>query len=189
MDKFRLSLIVFGVVAVAILAGGWALGIQPQLNRIGAADSQTASIRQINNAQEAENAALAADNANLAQYKADLAADEAQIPTTRSQQALIDQINGVASAAGVTVQSLVFDQAMAYAPPAAVPVSLPTAQTLVTVPISISVSGPRPSLEAFAAALQGTTRIITISASSYTGPDESALSVTGTTWVMQAPAS
>lgn len=187
MDRFRLSLIVIGVLAVAVLFGGWALGIQPQLDALGRATSQTATTKQLNDMQAAKNASLAADNENLADFQAQLAADQAQIPESRSQQPLIDQINSAAGANGVSVESLVFDPAVTYAPPAGVPAPIPVGQTLVTIPTTITVTGPRPNLEAFAASLQSSTRIFSLSSSQYTGPDDSAVTLVGATWVMQSP--
>lgn len=189
MDRFRLSLIVIGVVAVAVLFGGWALGIQPQLDALGRATQQTAATKQLNDVQAAKNAALAADNEHLADFQAQLTADQGQIPTARSQQPLIDQLNAAAATNGVAVSSLVFDSAVAYVPPAGVPAPLPAGQTLVAVPTTITVMGPRPNLEAFAGALQVSSRIVSIASSQYTGPDDSALTLVGTTWVMQSPAS
>ena len=189
MDRFRLSLIVIGVLAVAVVFGGWALGVQPQIDRMNNADTQTATIAQLNAAQEQRNAELAADNANLGAYKSELAAGQAEVPASRSQQDLVDQLNAAATSAGVTVSSLVFDTAVAYAPPAGVPVELPAGHTLVSVPLTISATGPRPNLEAFAAALQASTRIVTIAGSQFSGGDDPGLTLTGTTWVMQAPAS
>lgn len=189
MDRFRLSLIVIGVLAVAVLFGGWALGIQPQLDALGKATTQTASTKQLNDIQAAKNASLAADDANLADFQAQLAADQAQIPSARSQQPLIDQINAAAAANGVAIESLVFDPAVAYVPPAGVPAPLPASSTLVAVPTTVTATGPRPNLEAFAAALQASERIVSIASSQYTGPDDSAVTLVGTTWVMQAPAS
>lgn len=184
MDRFRLSLILIGVLAVAIVLGGWALGVQPQLDALGRATTQTASITQLNDVQAAKNAALAVDNANLAEFSAQLAADQAQIPTARSQQPLIDQFDAAAVSTGVTVQSLAFDPATVFAPPAGVPAPLPAAQTLVAVPTTITVTGPRANLEAFAAALQASARIMTLVSSQYAGPDDSSVTLTGTTWVL-----
>lgn len=187
MDRFKLSLIVIGVLAIAVVLGGWALGIQPQLDALGKAAQQTTTTKQLNDLQAAKNASLAADNAKLAEFQAQLEADEAQIPSSRSQQPLIDQINAAASANAVEISSLVFDPAVAFVPPTGVPAPLPGAAALVAVPTTITATGPRPNLEAFAAALQASERIVSISSSQYTGPDDSAITLVGTTWVMQAP--
>lgn len=184
MDRFRLSLIVIGTLAVAVLFGGWALGVQPQLDRMANASAQTAAFAQTNAAQQQRNAELAADNEHLGQYKSQLAASEAEVPSSRSQQGLVDQLNAAAGAAGVTVSSLVFTQPVAYVPPAGVPVELPGSGTLVAVPLTIAVNGARPNLEAFAAAVQSSTRTVSITGSQYSGPEDASLTLTGTTWVL-----
>jgi len=188
MDRYRLSLIIIGVLAVAILGGGWALGIQPQLDRMNTAAKQTAAITQLNTVQEAKNAALAADSKKMDEFAAQLAADQAQIPQARAQQDLVDQFDAAAASSGVVIESLVFDPAVAYVPPAGVAVPTPAGETLVAVPTTITASGPRANLEAFAAAVQASTRIVSIASSQYIGPDDSAVTLVGTTWVLQAPA-
>jgi FtsZ-binding cell division protein ZapB len=54
--------------------------VQPQLDRIEAAKSQTASITQLNDAQQARNDALAAENERLDEYKKALAEKQQEIP-------------------------------------------------------------------------------------------------------------
>lgn len=184
MDRFRLSLIVIGVLGVAIVIGGWAIGVQPQLDRASAADAQTASIRTLNDSQQARNAALAKDNEDLPAYTAELADEQSRIPSSRSQQPLIDELNSAAVTTGTAIESLAFDPAVAYTEAPGVTLTLPVSGTLVAVPVTITATGPRPSLENFAAAVQNSTRIITISSSQYSGPDDAALTLTGTTWVL-----
>lgn len=188
MDRFRLSLIVIGVLAVAILFGGWALGVQPQLDRAGSAAAQTASIRTVNDAQAAKNAQLAADNERLADLQTQLAGEQNHIPSARSQQPLIDELNAAAVSTGTAIESLTFAPAVAYVAPAGVPLILPVTGTLVAVPVTITATGARPNLEGFAAALQSSARIVSIASSQYSGPDDAALTLTGTTWVLK-PAS
>ncbi|WP_454112356.1 type 4a pilus biogenesis protein PilO [Microbacterium aurum] len=184
MDKHRLTLIVIGALGLVIIAGGWFVGVQPQLDRIEAANSQTASIRQINDVQQKKNEALAADNDRLEEYKTDLAAKQQEIPASRAQQELINQIDAAATAAGVTVKNLRFDVAAAYIAPAGVDVAGPSSGTLVDVPLTLSADGPRPQLEDFVAKLQSSPRIVTISQSDFTGGEETSLTLTGTTWVL-----
>ncbi len=184
MDKHRLSLIVIGLLAVVILFGGWLLGVQPQIDRIDHANAQTKSVAQLNDSQQASNDALAADNENLGQYKSDLAAKQTEIPPTRGQQELINQLDAAATASGVTVRSLSFDDAQAYVAPGGVEVPATTSGTLIAVPIALTADGPRASLEDFMARLQGSSRIVTIAESSYKGGDDSSIDLKGTTWVL-----
>ncbi|MFT3798743.1 type 4a pilus biogenesis protein PilO [Microbacterium sp.] len=181
MNKHRLALIVIGMLAVAVVAGGFFLGVQPQLDRIAAADKQTQGLRTTNQVQEAKNAALAADSEHLDEYKAQLATGIAEIPEARSQQALVDEVGAAAGAAGVTIESMTFDTATSFSAPGGVDVALPSAGTLVAVPMTLSATGDRGSLENFAANLQASSRIVTVSSSSFT---DGRLSLSGTTWVL-----
>ncbi len=185
MDKHRLSLIVIGALAGAILLGGWILGIQPQIDRIDSANEQTASIRQINDVQQTKNAALAADNEKLGDYKSDLSAKQDEIPAGRSQQDLINQIDAAANSSDVTVKALSFDVAADYTAPAGVEVPSVSSGSLIDIPLTMSVEGPRAKLEDFLAKLQTSSRIVTIHSSDYTSDDETErLDLTGVTWVL-----
>lgn len=184
MDKHRLTLIIIGVLAGAILFGGWLVGVQPQIARIDAANAQTSSIEKINDAQQAANEALKADNENLPQYKAELAAKQSEIPAGRSQQELINQLDAAASSAGVTISSLRFDVAADYLPPTGVDVTGVSGGTLIQIPLTLNASGTREQLEQFVGNLQASSRIVTISASSYSGGEEPTVELTGATWVL-----
>jgi len=188
MDKHRLSLIVIGILGVAIVFGGWLVGVQPQIDRIEAANTQTASIKQINDVQQAKNDALAADNEKLGDYKTDLTAKQQEIPAARAQQELINQIDAAAVAAGVTVKTLRFDTAAEYVAPAGVALNAPSSGTLIAVPLTINATGERAKLEDFIAKLQQSSRIVTISSSKYSGDDEQSVDLAGMTWVLM-PAS
>ncbi len=185
MDKHRLTLIVIGVLGVAIVLGGWFVGVQPQIDRIDAANSQTASITQLNDAQQIKNDALAADNEKLGDYKNDLAEKQREIPASRSQQDLINQIDAAAVAAGVTVKSLSFDAAADFVAPPGVDMAGPSSGKLIDIPLTLNATGERAQLEDFIAKLQQSSRIVTISASTYTSGDGApAVDITGTTWVL-----
>ncbi|MFS0867152.1 type 4a pilus biogenesis protein PilO [Microbacterium sp. 179-B 1A2 NHS] len=184
MDKYRLSLIAISVLAVGILAGGWFLGIQPQIDRTSRALVQTATIMQVNNVQQVTVDALAADNDNLGSFRKELATARSRIPEARSQQDLVVQIDKAATDAGVTVTSLNFDDPVSYGVPPMLSVRLPSTATLVAIDMQLSATGERSELEDFAESLQKATRIMTFTGTSYTGPDEPALAISATTWVL-----
>jgi len=188
MDKHRLSLIVIGILAVAIVAGGWFVGIQPQLDRMSTANSQTQSIAQLNDVQQLAIDALAAENEHLDQYKADLSEEHKRIPASRSQQELINQIDAAATAAGVTVRTLRFDAATEYVAPEGVDVTPPSSGRLVAIPMTLTADGDRAQLEAFVGSLQQSDRIVTISGSRYSSGDVDSIELTGTTWVLSPTA-
>lgn len=184
MDKYRLSLIVIGALAGGILLGGWFVGVQPQLDRINRADTQRASVAEVNAGHEARNAQLAADNEKLDEYRAELEQDRSRIPSSRLQQPLIDQIDAAAAGAGVKVTALSFDVPAAHVAPNGVPLASPANGTLIAIPVALTVAGERPALEQFAANVQRSARILTVSGSQYSGPEEATLTLTGTTWVL-----
>lgn len=184
MSRYRFSLIVIGLLAFLVLIGGWFIGVQPQLDRISTANTQTDSVRQLNQIQQAKNTALAEDDAHLDEYKAQLASTQAEIPAARSQQALIDQINAAAGSAGVTMTALRFEPAQAYVAPVGVSLETPTNGTLVAIAVSLSAQGDRAALESFTANLQASTRLITVIDSQYTGPEDASLTLNGATWVL-----
>jgi len=188
MDKYRLSLMIIGVLAVAILFGGWFVGVQPQLDRIARATEQTVSVKQMNDVQQLRNDALAADNDHLEDYKRELAAMQKQIPATRSQQELINQIDAAAKAADVTIRTLTFDSAISFTAPEGVTTGLPSGGTFVAVPLSLAATGARADLEKFAANLQKSARIITIGSSQFTGAEDGSLVLGGVTWVLMPAA-
>ena len=184
MDKHRLSLIIIGVLAVAILFGGWAIGIQPQLDRIDQANTQTESIRQLNDAQQAKNSELAADMANMDGYRDDLSTLQQAIPAARSQQELINQIDDAATSADVDVRTLSFDAAAAYTPPTGLTITAPPNSSLVAVPLTMTANGTRTQLEAFVTNLQKSKRIVTIASTQFNGQEDDTLQLAGTTWVL-----
>ena len=188
MDKHRLALIVIGVLGIAILAGGWFLGLQPQLDRMARAADQTASVEQLNDVQADRNAALAADNDNLEQFRAELTQARAAIPEARNQSEFITQMDAAARAAGVTVTALTFDPPVDFTAPAGVPVQLPASGRLIGVAVTLTAVGERGQLEAFAQAVQTSTRILTVGESQYSGGEgPGTLTLSGTTWVLQSP--
>lgn len=187
MNRYRISLLVIGVLAVVILIGGWFLGVDPQLSRIEAANSQRTLVLQKNTIQEARNAQLAADKAKLPELQAQLDSGLAQIPSDRSQQALIDQLNAAALASGTGLVSVTFDAPVDAVAPAGVAVTLPSSATLVTVPLTMTVAGSRANLEAFLVHLQSVPRIVSVAQTAFSNADEPTLVVTGLTYVLVSP--
>ncbi|WP_460801899.1 hypothetical protein [Microbacterium sp. GXF6406] len=185
MSKYNFSLIAIGLLAAIILAAGWFVGMKPQLDRMGEANKQTENARQINDVQAAKNAALAEDHKRLDEYKAQITATQAEIPQTRSQQGLVDQINAAADNADVMMRSLTFDSTIRYTPPTGVTIAPVSSGDLVAVTVSISAEGDRERLEDFAARLQASKRLVTVVDSIYTGPEDAVLTLNGITWVLQ----
>lgn len=185
LTKYRLSLVALGTLAAVVLLAGFFLGIQPQLSRITTANSQQEAAEALNRQQQTKNETLRSEQARIGEYNAQLAQKQALIPTSRSQQELIAQIDSAAWLAGVAVENVTFEEPVPFVAPPTVPLTATSSGTLVSVGISISVSGDRLALENFALNLQNLGRLITVEQSQYTGPEPASLTLTGTTWVLQ----
>lgn len=129
MDKTRLWVIASVLVMALVLAGGWFLGVQPQLGAIADAEAQTASVQQTNETYAQALAKLKRDSADLPALKAKLASLAASVPEGSAVPAFIDQLNALYTASNVVCIDQSFSDAVAYspaAPPAATPTSTQT---------------------------------------------------------------
>jgi hypothetical protein len=119
MNKHKLSLLIAAVAALAVLAGGWFLAVEPQLAVASANDLQRQSIDSTNTQNRAELARLQAQFAKLDDMKASLATLQDSIPAKADTTDFIRDLNTSASGAGATITSITVGDAQAYAPPAA----------------------------------------------------------------------
>ncbi|MFK3669583.1 type 4a pilus biogenesis protein PilO [Leifsonia aquatica] len=128
MDKNRLWIICSVLVMALVVAGGWFVGVQPQLAAIADAESQTASVQQTNDTYAQALAKLKKDSEDLPALKAKLASLAASVPEGSDIPAFIDQLNALYTASNVVCVDQAFSDAVAYspvAPPAAAPASTP----------------------------------------------------------------
>jgi len=119
MDRNKLSLIVAGVAALALVLGGWFVGVQPQLAAASASTQQRADIDSRNDTVRAEIARLENQYADIATLKSHLADLSASIPESTDTTPFIKDLDRLAIANGVTISSLTFGDAQTYVPPAA----------------------------------------------------------------------
>jgi Tfp pilus assembly protein PilO len=119
MDRNKLSLVVAGLAALAILAGGWFVGVQPQLAAASGAAQQRSDIEERNSTVRAELTRLQQQYAELGTLKSDLATLQASIPDTTDTTPFIKELDQLAATNGVVISSLTFGDAQAYVPPAA----------------------------------------------------------------------
>ena len=133
MDKNKLWLIGAVIVVAAIVAGGWFVGVQPQLASIEAADQQRAGVDATNLQNEAVLAKLENDYKNLPQLKTDLASLNESVPTGSQTPMFVDELNALYPASGVAFVSVAFSDAQPYkavaAPPSASSTSASTGST------------------------------------------------------------
>ena len=119
MNKNRLSLIIALAATLAVLAGGWFLGAQPQLAQASENSAQQADIDATNARNRAELHRLEEAYTSLDATKAELAALRASVPSSTDTTSLLNQLNGAGAASGVTVTSITIGDPKAYAPVAA----------------------------------------------------------------------
>lgn len=116
MDKYKLSLIGAALAAVVLIAGGWFVGVQPQLASASAADAQRTTIEATNASNRDVLRKLEAEFRELGRSKAELAALRKSVPGNADTAGFTRQVNDAATGAGVTMTSLTFGTAQAYAP-------------------------------------------------------------------------
>lgn len=162
----RIKVLIAVVLMLVIAGGGWLLGIQPAVAAALDAGTQETAVRAQNDASRAKLAELEKTASTLPALKKQLSALDASVPSTPEGPALLDSIDAIADAAGVTVQRIAVDAAAPYTPPvpadvavdpetgkavagaepadpALVPATDPriTTDDFVVVPVSIDVTG------------------------------------------------
>jgi Tfp pilus assembly protein PilO len=174
--NLRIWGLVSGAAIVAVLAGGWFVGVQPQL---AAAETST----QTAVGQEAQNQATRAKLAGLVRAAAKVDAMTAEnavllksVPTILKPNTFIRRVSEVAALDGVTVMSVSPGTAVAYTAPApvapapgmpaapALAATSPaiTAANFTVVPVSLIVTGSADSALQFAHDIQNDERTFAV---------------------------
>jgi Tfp pilus assembly protein PilO len=174
--NLRIWGLVSGAAIVAVLAGGWFVGVQPQL---AAADTST----QTAIGQEAQNQATRVKLAGLVKAAAKVDAMTAEnavllksVPTILKPNTFIRRVSEVAALDGVTVMTVSPGLAVAYTPPArvapaagaaagpalAATASSITAANFTVVPVAVIVTGSADNALQFAHDIQNDERTFAI---------------------------
>jgi hypothetical protein len=174
--NLRIWGLVSGAAIVAVLAGGWFVGVQPQL---AAADTAT----QTAVGQEAQNQVTRVKLAGLAKAAAKVDAMTAEnavllksVPTILKPNTFIRRVSEVATLDGVTVMSVAPGMAVAYTAPApaapaagaaaapalAATAPLITAANFTVVPVTVIVTGSADSTLQFAHDIQNDERTFAV---------------------------
>lgn len=123
MNKNRLLTIGAILVMVAVTAGGWFLGIQPQLAAAAATNQSRATIQGQNTVNEALLASLKKDFSHIGALKTQLASLQDSVPASAAMSAFLTEIDSLAGAHQVVATAIRVADATVYSPPAvAVPV-------------------------------------------------------------------
>jgi len=119
VDRNRIKMIVAALSAVAVLALGFLLGVQPQLASASAAAEQRATVDAQNDGLRSTLTQLVTENEQLSTLSADRDARRASVPDSADMPELIRQLDEMAEAAGVPVTSFTTADAVSYEMPVA----------------------------------------------------------------------
>lgn len=166
MSSSRIWVLLGSVIIVAVLAGGFFLGVQPEL----AAASRSAGDRVLVESQNAELEMslkeLERQAAQAPAIRSEIGALRESIPASPAHAELLRQLDAFASAAGVRVTSVSPQDPVAFlvAPQYAslVPASV-TGDTFAVLPMTLSASGSFEQVTQFVAALQTAERLLFVS--------------------------
>ncbi len=128
------------LAAVVIVAFGWLLGVQPQLDAAATAGAQRQTVDQTNDRYRAVLEKLKSDHEKLPQLNAELATLAASVPADTDSSPFVKELNALAGSNGVTIQALTFSDAQSYKP-----VVPPAAPTPTSTPSSSATPSPSPS--------------------------------------------
>ncbi len=161
MDRNKLSLIVAGVAALALVVGGWFVGVQPQLAAGAAAAAQRSDIDDRNDTVRTEIARLERQYADFDSLKARLGSLSASIPSSTDTTPFIEELDQLAAANGVSIGSLTFGDAQTYVPPAAPASGVAGSTTATGTPSPTASAAPSEGATAIAAPPVVTSPLIT----------------------------
>lgn len=116
MKNTNIWLIGAVVLTVAIVVGGWFVGVQPQLGATASAELQRAQVLVENARHQAELDKLKADYGQLSALKADLAELRESVPAGADLPAFVDQLNALYDSSGVSFVGYTTAAALPYAP-------------------------------------------------------------------------
>jgi Tfp pilus assembly protein PilO len=117
MNRNKLSFVIAIVAAVVVLAGGFFLGVQPQLASASANDTQRATIESTNATNRTELKRLEKQFTKLGGMRSELATLTASIPAKPNTPSFVKSVGDAADGAGVTVTAVTFSDAAAYTAP------------------------------------------------------------------------
>ncbi|MCJ1715662.1 hypothetical protein [Curtobacterium sp. VKM Ac-2922] len=116
MDKHKFSVIGAVLAAVAMVAGGWFFGIQPQLASASTDDTQRSTIEATNQDNRVVLQQLEQEFTELDASKSTLEQLRRSVPATADTAGFTRQVDDAVSGSGATLTSLTFGALQAYAP-------------------------------------------------------------------------
>ncbi|MGH1549446.1 hypothetical protein ACRAWB_09845 [Leifsonia poae] len=147
-------MILIGAGTVAILIGGFFLGVQPSLQAAAAADAARQAAFATNQVNQAALDALESQNKKIGELTGDLETLRLSVPSEQNMDSFIDAVDAAAAAEGLVVQNVSPADATAYAPQgASAPAPQPSA-TATPAPSATPTPTPAPGAAASPAGAQ-----------------------------------
>lgn len=185
MNKNRLWVIGAMLAMVVTLAGGWLIGIAPQLAVATSANADRANVMAANARSEILLAKLKRDYQNIDALKNQVSTLQESVPTSADISSFVTELNSLANARKVTLKSIAVSDAKPYTPTtqaaatktttASSPQTNPkiTATNFVTIPVQIAVTGDYGKVLDFVNDVQLGRRLFLVSALSSMGATNS----------------
>ncbi len=166
----RIWVLITVVLCGALLAGGWFVGVSPQLTNMATTASQRATVKVDNDGLRAQIASLAEAKENMPALTAQLESLKSAIPSRVSGSSFVASLDQIAAASSSTLTSFTLSEPIGYAPLGTAPEDAPSpasddsisASNFVIVPIQATVSGSDAAVTDFLARLQNASRLVLI---------------------------
>ncbi|MEK6648034.1 MAG: hypothetical protein AABY37_01815 [Actinomycetota bacterium] len=185
MNKNKVWIIGAILVIVAIVGGGWMIGIAPQLATIANANQNRANVQIQNATNQALLARLKKDYQNIDGLKKELDSLRVAVPASAEISTFVTELNTLANSHQITVKSISVNDAKSYTPIAPAPASTSdkapgetavntkiTAANFVVIPVQFSVTGNYAKVLNFVHDVQVGPRLFLVSTLTSTGSTE-----------------
>lgn len=147
----RIWILGTAILAIAIIALGWFLGISPKLAEAGIADTQTKDVTAVNDAYAIDLAGLIEQFEGLDEVKDELLAVRESMPDEGQYADFIRQLGTTSAVTGIEVLAIQFDIPSPWVVGATTPIvgapETPAATAvegaLVVIPVSVTTRGPK----------------------------------------------
>ncbi len=183
MNKNRLWTIGAVIVMVAVIAGGWVIGIQPQLAAVASANQTRANVEVQNTTNEALLTRLKRDYEGIDGLKNQLVILRTAVPAGAEMPSFVTELNGLASTHGITVKSITVTDAKPYTPATMPSNGTPqtgvttnpkiTSANFVVIPVQFSITGTYARVLDFVHDVQTGPRLFLVSTLSSAGSTHS----------------
>ena len=118
MDKTKIWVLASAIVMIGILAGGWFVGVDPQLKAKASTDEQILSVEAQNSATQLANIKLKKDFETIDELRTELAGLRGSIPSAGNLPDFLTQLDNLAAGSKTKVVALTVAEAIPYSAPA-----------------------------------------------------------------------